>query len=463
MTRVRVATIAAVSSIFLAACGGGSPGSATNGALANAQGVSKAAATASPNGTTIPSAASIVDAAGNTWTVANGVVLVNSANAGFTAAVQLLLYYNGEIYQQNVKQLWWKWQNNTWASTTDPRPATAAAGATTTPTTTTPTTTPATTPTATAAAGSPGGLFYAMNGHINQGGAYARSSQSTQIAQLKDLGVTMYRNDVWDAQGAAVVGQLADAGKTSGVSVYPVLTPSYSSAADETAAYNDGFTLGKSAAAALIGKVNYYEVGNEFGDTVLSCGCDGNQPSNYDNTNFQKARGSIRGMIDGIKSVDTSGKIIINANSWLHTAFDDMLMNGTQPDGTSGHPKVTWDVTAWHWYSDMGDITHAGGGGTNVLQYLKNTYGKPIFLTEVGVRPGMSDAATGSYLVGNTMLGEYQANAANYNIQSVELYELYDDASNGGDGNYGLLTDTGNTPKASYATLKSFIASHPMQ
>jgi Glycosyl hydrolase catalytic core len=437
MKRARPTLALAVSVFVLTACGGGAPGTSA-GSVANAQVAHAAAGTESQSGTTIPSASSIVDSSSQTWTVVNGVVKVNGANAGFTDQVTLLLYYNGVIYQQNVNQLWWKWQNNTWVSTTDPRAAVAKA-----------------------AAG--GGVFYGVNGHIIQGGAYARTTMATQISQLKDLGMTLYRNDVSSAAEAATVAQLADAGNASGVNVYPVLTPNYRSPANESAAYSDGYSLGQSAAHALVGKVKYYEVGNEFGDDMIACSnCDGTKGSDFDNTLFQKARGEIRGMIDGIKSVDTNAQIIMTATSWLHTGFTDMLWNGTQPDGSGGHPKVTWDITSWHWYSDMGDITRAGGSNMNVLQYLHNAYGKPIFLTETGVRPGMSDSATASYLVGNTMLAEYQADASQYNIQSVDIYELYDDASNGGDGNYGLFTDTGTTQRAAYAAVKTFIAAHPM-
>jgi hypothetical protein len=74
----------------------------------------------SPSGASIPSSPQLNDSNGNYWTVLNGVVQINGANAGFTDQVVLLLYYNHVIYQQNAAGGWWYW-NGSWVATTDPR------------------------------------------------------------------------------------------------------------------------------------------------------------------------------------------------------------------------------------------------------------------------------------------------------------------------------------------------------
>jgi hypothetical protein len=74
----------------------------------------------SASGTTIPSSPQLNDSNGNYWTLLNGVVQINGANAGFTDQVTLLLYYNHVIYQQNAAGGWWYW-NGSWVATTDPR------------------------------------------------------------------------------------------------------------------------------------------------------------------------------------------------------------------------------------------------------------------------------------------------------------------------------------------------------
>jgi hypothetical protein len=63
--------------------------------------------------------------------------------------------------------------------------------------------------------------------------------------------------------------------------------------------------------------------------------------------------------------------------------------------------------------------------------------------------------------VGKEALGGFVENAQKYNIQSVELYELYDDKDNGGDGDYGVITNDGTTRKGRYEHVKAFIRAHP--
>lgn len=79
------------------------------------------------SGTTIPTAASITDSQGAVWTVSSGVVLKNGTNAGFSASVILLLYYNGVIYQENSSNQWFSWQGTAWSTILpgDPRGGTA--------------------------------------------------------------------------------------------------------------------------------------------------------------------------------------------------------------------------------------------------------------------------------------------------------------------------------------------------
>jgi hypothetical protein len=360
---------------------------------------------------------------------------MNGSLAGYTANVALLLFYKGKMYHQNTSRNWWVWQNNTWVSVAgDPR--------------------------ATTAASTTQSIWYGVNGHVNQGGAYANTTFATQGAQLKDLGLTLYRQDVWDAAGASNLKALATAVQPYGVRVLPVLTTSPYSYTSETASYNAAYSLGQTVAQTLKGSVAGYEVGNEL-EIGAMLGGDGNQPSQYDNIKFQLARGTIRGLIDGIHSVDTATTIAVSPSGWLHFAFDEMLWNGTQPDGTTGHPTARWDVTSWHWYSDMGSITNACGGSGcfNVLQRLQSDFGKPIWLTEYGFRPNGSDTDAGNYVV-NTM-SAYNSIAKQYNVQSISLYELYDDLIYGGDGNYGLVSSDGLTKKVNYSQIKNFIASNP--
>ncbi len=139
-----------------------------------------------------------------------------------------------------------------------------------------------------------------------------------------------------------------------------------------------------------------------------------------------------------------------------------MLWNGTNPDGSGGAPQVRWDFTTWHWYSDMGDIENAtGGSGTyDVLAHLQSAYGKPIWLTEYGIRP-TTLAAEAAY-IGSSLPEIVQARVT-YDVENVSWYELFDDQAIGGDGNYGLIDVDGTTKKPAYGAMKSFIAANPVQ
>jgi hypothetical protein len=313
------------------------------------------------------------------------------------------------------------------------------------------------------------GIFYGINGHARLPGVYTNTSQAVQLSQLRDLGIAMYRQDVSDEAQTEIVARLAKAAKAQCVGVLVVLTPDYQETRSESEAYQKGYRLGHDAAMGLKGLVQYYEVGNEYDNDAILDSRSGEQPSDYDNARFVKARGAIRGMIDGARTADPSAKIILCGLGWLHYGFSDMLHTGTQPDGTGGHPIPQWDITAWHWYSDMKDITCARGMvlgdscsfGVDVLQRLKATYGKPIWITEFGVRPDHTEDYAGTFLVGKSALAGFVENAKKYDIQSVELYELYDDKDDSGDGDYGVIAHDGTTRKGRYEHVKEFIRTHP--
>ncbi|WP_277188224.1 lipopolysaccharide biosynthesis protein [Caballeronia sp. BR00000012568055] len=314
----------------------------------------------------------------------------------------------------------------------------------------------AATPKATAKAANNGSIFYGLNGHNSNGAPYDTTSIQTQLSQLQDLGATIYRNDVYSQASAQIVAKVAQQMAAGGVTVYPVLMLGldYNSEDD---AYNAGYTLGQQTANSY--HYGYYEVGNELEAKALAGNYDGNNWQHYNNWSYMLARGVIRGMIAGVKSVDGSAKIIVGG-TWKHTAFFQMLADGSQPDGSWGHPTVSWDITSWHWYSNEGDITYAcGGTGCQDVLATLQQMGKPIWINEFGVRPDYgSIASIASYLTGSLMMQQYVNIASKYNIQSIQAFELYDD----GEGEYGLLQGDGQTQKPAYSAYKNFVQSHPM-
>lgn len=120
-------------------------------------------------------------------------------------------------------------------------------------------------------------------------------------------------------------------------------------------------------------------------------------------------------MLDGIHSVNPSSLGMVDSGGWCHYAFQKQLLL----DG------INFDLTGWHWYSSMGNITSANctAGPTNILGILKG-WGKPIFLTEFNSNQSDSPSAQGTYLT-TTMAQWTSLAAANY-IAGAYIYQLLD-------------------------------------
>ena len=304
--------------------------------------------------------------------------------------------------------------------------------------------------------------FYGVNCHYAYGwNHYGAVAPADLIAQVQSTGLNIIRDNCSSSTQLTRFKQLAQAAQGTAVQVYPVLTNSVQ--ADESSSYTASYNNAQTMATSLVGLVHYYEIGNEWENSVsgLFLGGNGDLPSQYSNSVFIRVRGAVRGLIDGVKSVDPNAVIVSPTGGWLHYGLLQMLWNGTQPDGTSGHSVARWDVTAWHWYSDMNDIENAGNIHANVLQVLKTSFGKPIWLTEFGVRPNYGDgseAQKSAFLTGSLGYSKWVSVASTYNIQSVLNYEFYDDTSEIG---YGLYNLDGVTPKQRWTDVHNFIIAHP--
>jgi len=96
--------------------------------------------------------------------------------------------------------------------------------------------------------------------------------------------------------------------------------------------------------------VTLYECGNELTRDpaiIFDSATAGTYTKDFNNANWPIMRGVIRGMIDGIKSVQPGAKVGVNF-CVADVAASDMLWVGQQPDGTGGHPTMRWDITTWH-------------------------------------------------------------------------------------------------------------------
>jgi hypothetical protein len=427
--------IAGASGVALAACGGGG----TEDTDVGIKGIDKAAAGSSPDGTTIPSGTSITDNSGSTWTLVSNRVTKNgvAVATGSPKPLTLILWYGGVIYAQNADGTWFQ-SGSPWTSigTTDPR---------------------------TKAGGAASALFYGMNGHMAyNSGIYKTTTPAAQLALLKDLGATIYRCDVASGGMSQVLADALNGPfKGSGVQILPVLNPKsagWDVTSSESAAYTLGYNLGVNCTTPLKGLVKYIECGNEC-DVALKIGGNGASCADWNPAYWPSFRGVIRGMIDGVKAIDPTIQVGVNVGIPMAYRALQMLWNGISPNGTpngvGGAALVRWDITMYHWYKSSYDIQYAGGSAAvDILQVLKDSFGKPIWLTEFGWSGSLDTPDSAAAYVTKAMT-QYKSVKDKYNIQCIMMYCLID-------ANYGLIKADGVTKNPAYAAYRNFVAANPV-
>ncbi|VXC70382.1 conserved hypothetical protein [Burkholderia sp. 8Y] len=308
------------------------------------------------------------------------------------------------------------------------------------------------------------GLFYGINGHMAYGdGIYRTMSPAAQLAILQDLGVTNYRCDI---AGGGMAATLANALKgpfaNSGVSILPVLNPlsaQWNPHSAEAAAYSLGYDMAVRCTQPLKGLVKYIECGNEL-DVPLKIGGDGSSTADWSPACWPSFRGVLRGMIDGVRSVDPAIQCGVNVGIPMAYRALQMLWNGISPDGTaqgvSGAASLRWDFTTYHWYESSGDIQCGGRyhACVDVLQVLKDSFNVPIWLTEWGWS-GANDTPQQAASYTGRALAQYHAIKDKYNIQSIMMYAVID-------SDYGLIQADGVTKNPAYGVFKDFVAANPV-
>ncbi|KVD16127.1 hypothetical protein WI80_00330 [Burkholderia ubonensis] len=425
---------AAATSYLLVGCGGGdSDGSA--GAV-NVQSAKAMAATSSvsANGTTVPPAPYIIDKSNIQWTLSNGYIYKNGVRDPSSYNVSLLLWYGSLVYQCGTGNQFYVWSpTGNWVKCADPRLTVAATA----------------------------GMFYGMNGHFDYPFTPARV-----ISTLRDLGCTTYRVDCANTSNyLGPVVALARAFQPVGMTLFPCILCGLYEAngvlyTSEQAAYDAAHANAAAIATALSPYgITMYECGNELTRdpaVIVSLTCAGNKTTDFRNNAWAVMRGAMRGMIDGVKSVQPTAKCGINFCA-ADIAAADMLWDGFQPDGSGGHPTVRWDITTWHNYQSYGDIFNIGtdgqSAGFNLPIYCKARYGVPFMITEWNTGPEQTETFRANYVT--QQMGEFYASRKSAAIQSVIYYELCS-----GDTTYGITTNSLQPIQPTYNAFQSFVAGH---
>jgi hypothetical protein len=300
--------------------------------------------------------------------------------------------------------------------------------------------------------------FYGVNAHYNEGGIYA-TNVAQQVKDMQAMGIKTVRQDCGSTSDTATLAGLISA--FSPIVIQPIFNV-YPTTTNETTAYNQFYAYGQTVAQQLAGKVPVIEMMNEPEVQYFNNGtpaANGQSITNWsaDNSQWPAFRGAVRGFYAGFRSVDTTKQTLITSPSvtWLHYGILQGLWTGAGPDGSTGNPTASWDITNQHWYYNFGDIKTAGG--VNTLAQLQSMFGVPIILSEIGVNTSISQSAYDSYIT--SALTEYQAAAATYNIVGIDWYMLYTSTES---PDMGLYSSPGTVNAARASTMASCISAHPM-
>ena len=290
---------------------------------------------------------------------------------------------------------------------------------------------------------------WGVNGHPVSQEAYFHVPLTNQLDLVAELGAGWYRFDVGAkdfAGNTARLDELAGEATRRKIRLLPVLfaapggrsknaTPEQIRAA--------AFEFAKAIVTRYKDRVSHWELSNELdGHAMLRKGekarsgrvwiwdgdPDGSSPDHYEEGRYQRGRAEIEGLSAGVKAADPAARTIVDTAGWLHTGFVDRLVK---------EDRVPFDILAWHWYSEMGDITRVQGK-LDLVESLKQ-YRTPLWITEIDRRDGSKggkEREQADY-VGRTA-AQLRANPG---VAAFFVYELLDEPNfgAGGESDYGLV------------------------
>ena len=299
-----------------------------------------------------------------------------------------------------------------------------------------------------APAGTLDSFQWGVNGHCFSQEAYWQVPVATQLDLVAELGATWYR---FDLSSGGFLGntermdRLLSGAEQRKLRLLPVLF-SDAGLRDEKATAEQirkaAFTFAQQVAGRYKGRITHWELNNELdayamirkgertrGGRLWEWGdAEGSNPDDFNEARYQKAKAEILGLHEGVKAGDPDAQTIVDTAGWLHYGFIERLV-------TEDH--VPFDILAWHWYSECGQITNVQGR-VNLVDYLKR-FNKPLWITEINRRDGSKQGKEQEQAdyVGSTAR-QFRANPG---ISAFFVYELLDEPyfGAGGESDYGLV------------------------
>ncbi|AMR30507.1 hypothetical protein A0256_03260 [Mucilaginibacter sp. PAMC 26640] len=279
------------------------------------------------------------------------------------------------------------------------------------------------------------GFTLGINGHPLGDAAYLSVSAADQINLIKKMGMGIYRINVMSTSDGTVtvperLQPLLDAAVAADITLLPML---YTSTLDfddtEAIAYTKGNNVGGNFAAKYASVFKYYDMGNDLDIGIINDGKDGRVAEDYDQKKLLITASYLKGMNDGIHANDPDAQTMMSS-SWVHWGFIKFCENY----------GVNFNILAYHWYSDM-EVEIQNSNNLNITDItltLNDLFpGKPIWITEVNLRPGNMSVFEADQ---NSFLTSFIAKCkANPTVKAFLIYELFDEPyKTGGEEYYGI-------------------------
>lgn len=256
-----------------------------------------------------------------------------------------------------------------------------------------------------------------------------------------------------------------------------------------------GYAVGRRIAdAGVSGQVAYFELGNEPDLAAIKDGApdSGMRPSDYYPQAVERVRVTVAAMRAGLTEAfaDVGVKLpqLAFGVSGIHWGMTDMIFHGTTPELPEKQTRtpVDWDVTVVHWYYDSSYQKTYGGilqqqtgfdialwdwvDGRNPALQFAEKYGKPIAITEFGIRnnaPEYSGDPAKRATALTRLVAGLTGTAAQYPITDLIAFALTDEPPGDEDlpgwgGKYGLTewkpALSVFEPRSTYTALQAFVS-----
>lgn len=268
-------------------------------------------------------------------------------------------------------------------------------------------------------------ILWGANGHPFT--AYPGISIERQLDYVEDIGLKSYRVNVPDAGRAPELKALVEAAKSRGITILPVITPVSAATLDKLGTeelYRDARDLAATLGAEFKDDIPVWELGNEMENYAIIKPCEtrddgtkypcewgpasGDNALDYYGPRWAKVSAILKGLSDGLTSVDPKLRKAMGTAGWGHVAAFERM----QKDG------IKWDISVWHTY----------GQDPEWAFKIISGYGHPIWVTEFnhpyGGQNGEDAQADGL----QKMMIRLKALQGKYDVEAAHIYELLDES-----------------------------------